>query len=94
MILEYSSNPQDEIRRYYIANGLIQPRTHKFRQKRIGGWLCYFSPSWVEKYEIWLEYSIHKGVAFCFCCYLFVNVRENQSGDFIRMGFSTWNKLN
>ena len=35
----------------------------------------------------------YKDAAFCLCCYLFANVRENQSGDFIGMGFSTWNKL-
>ena len=93
MILEYPPNLQDEIRIYYIANGSIQPRTYKFPQKLIGGRLCRFNPSWFEKYGIWLEYSIHKDAVFCLCCYLFANIRENQSGDFIRMEFLTWNKL-
>ena len=93
MISKYSLNLQDGIRRYYIANGLSQPRTHKFPQKIIGGRLRHFNPSWFEKYGTWLKYSIHKDVALCLCCYLFANVRENQSGSFIRMGFSTWNKL-
>ena len=33
IISEYPPNLQDEIRRYYIANGPIQPRSHKFPQK-------------------------------------------------------------
>ena len=53
----------------------------------------HFNPSWCDKYGTWLEYSIEKDAAFCLCCYLFVNVKENQSGNFIRKGFSTWNKL-
>ena len=79
MISEYPPNLQDEIRRYYIANGPIQPRSHKFPQKLIGGRLRRFNPSWFEKYGTWLEYSIHKDVAFYLYCYLFANVRENQS---------------
>ena len=58
MISEYPSNLQDEIRRYYIANGSIQPRTHKFSQKLVEGRLRRFNPSWFEKYGTWLEYSI------------------------------------
>lgn len=53
MISEYPPNLQDEIRRYYIANGSIQPRTHKFPQKLIGGRLRRFNPSWFEKYATW-----------------------------------------
>jgi len=93
MISEYPPNLQDGTRRYYIANGPIQPRTHKFPQKLNGGRLRRFNHSWFDKYETWLEYGIHKDAAFCLCCYLFANVRENQSGDFIRMWFATWNKL-
>ena len=93
MASKYPLNLQDGIRRYYIANGPIQPRTHTLPQKLIGGGLRCFNPSWFEKYGAWLEYSIHKDAAFRLCCYLFANVRENQSGNSTRIGFSTWNKL-
>ena len=89
MISKYRLNLQDGIRRYYIANGPIQSRTHMLPQKLIGGRLRRFNPSWFEKYGTWLEYSLQKDAAFCLCCYLFANVRENKSGNFIRMGFST-----
>jgi len=45
IISEYPPNLQDEIRRYYIANGSIQPCSHKFPQKLIGQRLRCFNPS-------------------------------------------------
>ena len=89
MISKYPLNLQDGIRRYYIADGPIQPRTHTLPQKLIGRRLRCFNPFWFEKYGTWLEYNIHKDAAFCLYCYLFANIRENQSGNFIRMGIST-----
>jgi len=87
-ISEYPPNVQDEIRRHYICNGPIQPGNHRFSQKLIGGRLRRFNPSWFDIYRTWLEYSIEKDVAFCSCCYLFANVRENQSRDFVSKKFS------
>jgi len=58
IVSEYPPNLQDEIRRYYIANGPIQHRTHMFPQRLIGERLRRFNPSWFEKYGTWLEYSI------------------------------------
>ena len=70
IVSEYPPNLQDEIRRYYIANGSIQPRTHKFSQKLVEGRLRHFNPSWFKRYGTRLESSIHKDAAFCLCCYL------------------------
>jgi len=93
MISEYRPNLQDKVRSHYLINGPIQPRNHKFPQSLIGGRLRLFNPSWYGKYGIWMEYSIKKDVVFCLCCYLFANARENNpSGDFVREGYSTWNK--
>ena len=87
IILEYSFNPQDEIRRYYIPNGPIRPYNHKFPKTLIGGRVRHLNPSWLDKHPTWLDYSIQNDVVFCLCCYLFANVRENQHGDLVSKGF-------
>ena len=93
MISEYPPNLQDVVRRYYLINWPIQPCNHKFPHSLIRGRLHRCNPSWYEKYGIWMEYSIKKDVVFCLCCYLFDNARQNHpSGDFVREGYSTWNK--
>lgn len=92
LILKYCSSQQDEITRHCAAIGPIQPETHDFPSKLIGGRLRRFNSSWFGKYKNWLGYSIKKDAIFCLCCYLFANMKDNQCGDFIITGFSTWNK--
>ncbi|GAV59494.1 DUF4371 domain-containing protein, partial [Cephalotus follicularis] len=53
-----------------------------------------FNPTWFNEYGNWLEYSISKDVAFCFCCYLFrPDIGKQGGGDsFVLDGSRSWHK--
>ncbi|KAL6581953.1 hypothetical protein OROMI_005967 [Orobanche minor] len=90
-ICDYHPNQVDDIRRYYIAKGPCQPRSHDFPQKIVGNKLRRFNREWFDEYKNWLEYSITEDKAYCLCCYLF---RDDIKGltAFTSEGFSCWHK--
>ena len=50
-----------------------------------------FQPKWFSEFK-WLEYSVDKGAAFCFICYLFKDSTKFAGGDaFVDGGFRNWN---
>ncbi|KAH9792978.1 TTF-type domain-containing protein [Citrus sinensis] len=75
--------------------GPCQPRFHNFCKSKFGQQQRRFNPTWFNKYENWLEYSISKNAAYCLCCYLFrPEIGEQASGEiFTKNGFSNWKKL-
>jgi hypothetical protein len=50
-----------------------------------------FQEDWFKD-NSWLEYSVHKDVAYCFCCYLFKQPRPGNYGvvAFTVIGFHNW----
>jgi len=90
----YHPNDRDRIRKFYLQRGPFQPTKHAFPQRKMGSSLRRFCPSWYIEYGNWLEYSIEKDAAFCFCCYLFRPDFGKQSGgdSFVTEGFSNWKK--
>ena len=69
--------------------GPTQPSCHNFpkgRDKRS------FQKDWFKQYN-WLEYSLEKGRAYCFYCYLFRNGKDDDKFGyeaFTRIGFKQW----
>ncbi|GAV58497.1 DUF4371 domain-containing protein, partial [Cephalotus follicularis] len=53
-----------------------------------------FNPAWFNEYGNWMEYSISKDAAFCFCYYLFMHDIEKQGGgdSFVLDGFRSRHK--
>ncbi|XP_058777614.1 uncharacterized protein LOC131651908 [Vicia villosa] len=90
----YLPNDRDKIRKVYLQRGPFQPRKHTFPQRKMGNGLRRFCPSWYIEFGNWLEYSIEKDAAFCFCCYLFKSdFGKHVGGDsFVTEGFSNWKK--
>ncbi|XP_050906241.1 uncharacterized protein LOC127119919 isoform X2 [Lathyrus oleraceus] len=90
----YLPNDRDKIRKFYLQRGPFQPKKQTFPQRKIGSGLRRFCPSWYIEYGNWLEYSIEKDAAFCFCCYLFKSdFGKHVGGDsFVTEGFSNWKK--
>jgi hypothetical protein len=91
-IFSYLVNDQDSVRRAYIALGPCQPNMKRdnFPQHDCGG-MRRFQPKWFDEFK-WLEYSVHKDVAYCFICYLFKDSSKFPGGDaFIEEGFRNWN---
>ncbi|XP_004512321.1 uncharacterized protein [Cicer arietinum] len=93
-ISAYHPNDQDRVRKTYLQRGPFQPTKHTFPQRKIGSSLRRFCPSWFIEFGNWLEYSIEKDAAFCFCCYLFRPDSGKHSGSdsFVTEGFSNWKK--
>jgi hypothetical protein len=90
----YHPNDRDKIRKVYLQRGPFQPTKHTFPQRKIGSSLRRFCPSWYIEFGNWLEYSIEKDAAFCFCCYLFrPDFGKKSGGDsFVTEGFTNWKK--
>ncbi|KAH9792980.1 TTF-type domain-containing protein [Citrus sinensis] len=95
LISSYNPNVRDEVHRAYLQMGPCQPRFHNFCKSKFGQQQRRFNPTWFNKYENWLEYSISKNAAYCLCCYLFrPEIGEQASGEiFTKNGFSNWKKL-
>ncbi|GAV59575.1 Dimer_Tnp_hAT domain-containing protein/DUF4371 domain-containing protein, partial [Cephalotus follicularis] len=94
-ILEYHPNDRDAVRRTYLLKiRPCQPRKHNFPQRNISNVSRRFNPAWFNEYGNWLEYSISKDAAFCFCCYLFKHDIGKQGDDdsFVLDGFRSWHK--
>ena len=69
-ISSYHPNNHDEIRRHYLTKGPCQLVLHDFPLSYFSEKSHRFRSEWYIGRK-WLEYSIHKDVAFCFYCYLF-----------------------
>lgn len=69
-IEEYDIGIRDRIRREYISKGPCQPKGHIFPKTQFGPSMRSFRDDWFKTHD-WLEYSISKDAAYCFCCYLF-----------------------
>ncbi|KAI3702819.1 hypothetical protein L6452_28571 [Arctium lappa] len=93
-ISEYHPNLRDEVRRKYLIRGPCQPRDHDFPRKMIGKNGRRFCPTWFDRFDNWLEYSVKADRAFCLCCYLFRDQFGKQGGSdaFVTDGFNSWNK--
>jgi len=92
-ISSYPVNDKDSVRRSYIALGPCRPsmKREAFPQHDCGG-MRRFQHKWFDEFK-WLEYSMHKDVAYCFACYLFKNSGRFPSRDALSMkGFEvgTW----
>ncbi|KAI5684159.1 hypothetical protein M9H77_05387 [Catharanthus roseus] len=89
----YPYEIRDELRRRYVAKGPTQPCDHKFPQSDFGEIRRSFQTIWFKDFT-WLEYSIHKDAAFCFCCYLFAEGHNHKHGDdiFTKVGFKNWKR--
>lgn len=88
-INQFGPNIRDEVRRAFMEKGPTQPSGHKFPKaldKRS------FQKDWFKQYN-WLEYSLVKDRAYCFCCYLFrKGVDDDKFGYevFTKIGFKQW----
>lgn len=94
MIVPIDSYPyeiRDELKKQYVAKGPTQPRDHKFPQSNFSEGRRLFQKIWYTKHT-WLEYSVHKVVAFYFCCYLFAKYKKNGDDVFPEVGFKNWKK--
>ena len=86
---QFGPNIRDEVRRAFKQKGPTQPSCHNFpkgRDKRS------FQKDWFKQYN-WLEYSLEKGRAYCFYCYLFRNGKDDDKFGyeaFTRIGFKQW----
>jgi hypothetical protein len=78
-IEQIDANIRDAARRAYIAKGPCQPKGHRYPKRVIGNRNRFFHDEWYVN-NPWLEYSFAKGVAFCFCCYLFKQPRAEMYG--------------
>ncbi|KAI5649523.1 hypothetical protein M9H77_35528 [Catharanthus roseus] len=89
----YPYEVRDELRRLYVAKGPTQPCDHKFPQTDFGEIRRSFQKQWFKDFT-WLEYSVHKDAAFCFCCYLFGKGQNHKHGDdiFKEVGFKNWKR--
>ncbi|KAI5677467.1 hypothetical protein M9H77_08417 [Catharanthus roseus] len=76
----YPYEVRDELRRLYVAKGPTQPCDHKFPQTDFGEIRRSFQKQWFKDFT-WLEYSVNKDAAFCFCCYLFGKGQNHKHGD-------------
>jgi len=50
-----------------------------------------FNKSWYQKYP-WLENSVEKDAAFCFCCRNFGSQEEAMENTFTTKGFRSWDR--
>jgi len=48
-----------------------------------------FQPTWFERFP-WLEFSLAKKAAFCYCCRHFAVLSQGGDTTFIKNGFSDW----
>ncbi|KAH7665581.1 Ribonuclease H-like protein [Dioscorea alata] len=73
--------------------GPCQPVGHNFPRKQQGKDLRSFKELWFQKFD-WLEYSVEKDAAYCFCCYFFKQPRSDKLGidAFTKTGFSNRKK--
>jgi len=70
---QFGPNIRDEVRRAFKQKGPTQSSCHNFpkgRDKRS------FQKDWFKQYN-WLKYSLEKGRAYCFYCYLFRNGKDD-----------------
>ncbi|KAH7668712.1 Ribonuclease H-like protein [Dioscorea alata] len=81
-IEEYDTGIRDQVRREYLLMGPCQPARKDLRS---------FKELWFQKFD-WLESSVEKDAACCFCCYLFKQPRSDKLGIdvFTKTGFSNW----
>ncbi|KAH7690448.1 Ribonuclease H-like protein [Dioscorea alata] len=78
-IEKYDIGTRDQVRREYLLMGPCQLVGHNFPRKQQGKDLRSFKELWFQKFN-WLEYSVEKDAAYCFCCYLFKQPRSDKLG--------------
>ena len=76
---EYDVNIRDAVRREYLLRGPCQPVGHTYPRKMKGDRPRSFHDSRFKNHN-WLECSVAKNAAFCFCCYLFKQQRSENYG--------------
>ena len=84
----FHPNIRDEVKRAYLLKGPTQPRGHAFPKKNRR---C-FRTAWFDDYD-WLEYSVSKGTAYCFYCFLFRREAEHEKFGhdvFSKTGYDNW----
>ena len=62
-----------------------------FPLKTLQGVNCRFNEKWYEEFP-WLEYSVSKDTAHCFCCRHFGGELSRSDTKFISVGFDNWRK--
>ncbi|CAI0445048.1 unnamed protein product [Linum tenue] len=90
-ISSFHPNVRDQVRRFFLQKGPIQPKSHAFPARNFSGRQRKFQASWFKKYN-WLDYSVSKDAAYCLYCYVF-SKRGGSNDGFIGEGFRIWNKL-
>ena len=80
-ISSYHPNNHDEIRRFYLQNGLCQPalQNHDYPLTDFFQNPRQFRSEWYVNRN-WLEYNIDKDAVFCLYCYLFGQDVGKQGG--------------
>ena len=68
-ILDYNPNIGDEVHRAYLLKGPCQPQSHDLPYAVFGHRSRRLNYAWFDEFSTWLEYSIKKNAAYCFCCY-------------------------
>ena len=66
----------------YPVNKSINPKTRKTKS---------FNSSWYSRFP-WLEYSIEKDAALCYCCQNFTPYKRNSASTstFVTTGYRNW----
>ncbi|KAJ1257064.1 hypothetical protein BS78_K226400 [Paspalum vaginatum] len=85
----FHPDTRDEVRRAYLLNGPTQPVGHNFPRK--SGDNRVFREAWFKHLD-WLEYSVSKDAAYCFYCFLFRQVTDENFGHdaFTKVGYRNW----
>lgn len=68
-----------------------QPKMPSFPAHQIGNRLRSFKTSWYTRHS-WLEYSLVKDAAYCFCCRHFPQSGKTPEATFVSSGFRQWKK--
>ena len=83
----FNVNMRDRIRREYMTKGPYQPKGNNFLKKKYGKDNRGFRGVWFDDFD-WLEYSVSKDAAYCFCCFLFKhNVLSPGDKAYKKIGF-------
>ena len=93
-IEDLDPNIKDVARREYVNLGPCQPYGHKYKRTLFGKSARprSFHDTWFKDHGDWLEYSVAKDAAFCFCCFLFKQPKAPNFGteSFTKVGCKKW----
>jgi hypothetical protein len=76
----------------YLEHGPSQPRTCNFPFSQIAGSPRRFNSEWFNEFGSWLEYSESKDKAYCFCCFLFREKKDDGYQAFVVNGWNGYHR--